>query len=55
MANRHEIDGVTILNPIALIVLKAIAWLDLTVKREGGDRHAYFKDICKHKTGWLIK
>ena len=49
MANRHEVDGVTILNPIALIVLKAIAWLDLTLKKEAGDRHAYSKDISKHK------
>ena len=49
MANRHEVDGVTILTPIALIVLKAIAWLDLTIKKESGDRHAYSKDISKHK------
>ena len=49
MANRHEVDGVTILNPIALIILKAIAWLDLTIKKEVGDRHAYSKDISKHK------
>jgi len=49
MANRHEVDGVTILNPISLIVLKAIAWLDLTIKKENGDRHAYSKDINKHK------
>ena len=49
MANRHEVDGATILNPIALIILKAIAWLDLTIKKEAGDRHAYSKDISKHK------
>ena len=49
MSNRHEIDGVTILNPIALIVLKAIAWLDLTIRKEAGDPHAYGKDIGKHK------
>ena len=49
MENRREIDGVTILNPIALVVLKAIAWLDLTQKKEAGDRHAYSKDIGKHK------
>lgn len=49
MANRREVDGVTILNPIALVVLKAVAWLDLTVKREAGDKHAYSKDISKHK------
>ena len=49
MANRQEVDGVMILNPIALIVLKAVAWLDLTLKKEAGDRHAYSKDISKHK------
>ena len=49
MANRREIDGVTILEPIALIVLKALAWLDLTIKKEAGDPHAYGKDISKHK------
>ena len=49
MANRSEIDGVTILNPIALVVLKAVAWLDLTLQREAGDKHAYSKDIGNHK------
>ena len=49
MANRREVEGVTILNPIALIVLKAIAWLDLTLKKKAGDKHAYSKDISKHK------
>lgn len=49
MANRREVEGVTILEPIALMVLKAIAWLDLTEKKEAGDRHAYSKDIGKHK------
>lgn len=49
MANRKEVEDVTILEPIALMVLKAIAWLDLTEKKEVGDRHAYSKDIGKHK------
>ena len=49
MANRKEVEDVTILEPIALMVLKAIAWLDLTKKKEVGDRHAYSKDIGKHK------
>ncbi len=49
MSNRREIDGVTVLDPIALIVLKAVAWLDLTMKKEQGDTHAYGKDISKHK------
>ena len=49
MPNHREIDGVTVLEPIALIILKAVAWLDLTVKKEQGDTHAYGKDISKHK------
>ena len=49
MANRREIDGVMILEPMALIVLKALAWLDLTIKKEASDPHAYGKDISKHK------
>lgn len=49
MSNRSEIDGVTVLEPIALVVLKAVAWLDLTVKKEQGETHAYGKDISKHK------
>lgn len=49
MANRREIEGVSVLNPIALIVLKAVAWLDLTMKKEAGDSHAHGKDISKHK------
>lgn len=49
MTNRREVDGVTILSPIALVVLKSVAWLDLTNQRAAGDRHAYSKDISKHK------
>ena len=49
MSNRREIEGVTVLEPLALIILKAVAWLDLTVKKERGDSHAYGKDISKHK------
>ncbi len=49
MANRREIDGVVILNPIALIVLKAIAWLDLTARKESEEGSVDSKDIRKHK------
>lgn len=49
MANRIEIDGVTVISPVGLIALKAIAWLDLTKKKELGNAHAYSKDISKHK------
>ena len=49
MASRREAEGVTILDPLALIVLKAIAWLDLSAKREVGDKAVSSHDIGKHK------
>ena len=49
MANRREVEGMTILDPIALIVLKAIAWLDLSTKRDAGDETISSRDIGKHK------
>lgn len=49
MANRTEIEGVSVVSPVGLMALKAIAWLDLTKKKEEGDVHAYSKDIGKHK------
>lgn len=49
MANRTEIEGVSVISPVGLMALKAIAWLDLTKKKELGDAHAYSKDIGKHK------
>ena len=49
MANKTEVDGVQVVTPVGLIVLKAIAWMDLTKKKSRGDLHAYSKDISKHK------
>lgn len=49
MANRMEIDGVSVIAPVGLMALKAIAWLDLTKKKEAGESHAYSKDVGKHK------
>ncbi len=49
MANRTEIDGVSVLTPVGLIVLKAIAWLDLTKKKNDGEIHVDSKNIGKHK------
>lgn len=49
MANRTEIEGVSVIAPVGLMALKAIAWLDLTRKKEAGDAHAYSKDVGKHK------
>ena len=48
MANKTEVDGVQVVTPVGLIVLKAIAWMDLTKKKSRGDLHAYSKDISKH-------
>ncbi len=53
MQNRMEVDGVTILTPKALIVLKAIAWLDLKTRREATNEHIDSKDINKHKNDIL--
>lgn len=49
MAHRTEIEGVSVVSPVGLMALKAIAWLDLTKKKEAGDVHAYSKDLGKHK------
>lgn len=49
MNNRIEVEGVSVISPVGLMALKAIAWLDLTKKKEDGNPHAYSKDIGKHK------
>ena len=48
MANRTEIDGVSVIAPVGLMALKAIAWLDLTKKKEAGESHAYSKEQERH-------
>ena len=47
--NRLLEDGVSFVSPVALIVLKAVAWLDLTAKRESGDATVSARDVSKHK------
>ena len=47
--NRVLEDGVSFVSPVALIVLKAVAWLDLTDKREAGDAAVSARDVSKHK------
>lgn len=49
MRNRSEVDGVSVVSPVALMVLKAVAWMDLSDKRSRGDVHAHARDISKHK------
>ncbi len=47
--NRLVEDGVSLVSPVALIVLKAIAWLDLREKRAAGDTSVSARDVSKHK------
>lgn len=47
--NVREEDGLPILRPEGLILLKARAWLDLTEKRERGE-DVDSRDIKKHRT-----
>lgn len=42
-------NGISFISPAALIVLKAIAWLDLMGKREAGDMTVKARDVSKHK------
>jgi hypothetical protein len=49
LESRTEIDGVIILPPEILIVLKAKAWLDLTDKKTRGE-HVNSDDIKKHRS-----
>ncbi len=46
--HKHEIEGMTVVNEIALIPLKAKAWLDLTARRQAGE-DTDSRDIKKHK------
>ncbi len=45
---RDEIDGLPLLSPAGLIVLKARAWLDLTARRNRGEQ-VKMVDIKKHR------
>jgi hypothetical protein len=47
--NRVREEGVSFVSPVALIVLKAVAWLDLMGKREAGDASISARDVSKHK------
>jgi hypothetical protein len=49
LESRTEIDGVIILPPEMLIVLKAKAWLDLTERKARGE-HVNSDDIKKHRS-----
>jgi len=47
-----EIDGLAVLSPEALLVLKAKAWMDLKQRKCNGE-HVDSKDISKHKNDIL--
>jgi hypothetical protein len=47
--SQHDLrDGLAVANPTALILLKAHAWLDLTKRKEAGEK-IDSKDIDKHR------
>ncbi len=46
--HKVEIDGVQVVTEACLILLKAKAWLDLTGRREGGEK-IDSRDVKKHK------
>ncbi len=48
-ASRVVINGIPIVSANCLIPLKARAWLDLTARRDAGDRHVKGDDIRKHR------
>jgi len=52
LSNRTVLDGVSILTPAALIVLKAKAWMDLSDRRERGE-HVDSRDVKKHRNDVL--
>jgi hypothetical protein len=49
LESRIELDGVIILQPEILIVLKAKAWLDLNERKAKGE-HVNSNDIKKHRS-----
>ncbi len=52
LSNRTILDGVSLLTPAALIVLKAKAWMDLSERRERGE-HVDSRDVKKHRSDVL--
>ena len=48
LAGKHEIDEVCVLEPATIVVFKAKAWLDLTARKQAGER-VDSKSINKHK------
>ncbi|MBR4900487.1 MAG: hypothetical protein IKZ46_06060 [Victivallales bacterium] len=52
LANKVTWEGISLLTPEALIVLKAKAWMDLSDRKERGE-HVDSKDVKKHRNDVL--
>lgn len=50
MSQRDSVDGLPLIKPAGLIVLKSRAWLDLTLRRSQGDSKVKEDDVNKHRT-----
>jgi len=50
MGQRDLVGGLPLIKPAGLIVLKARAWLDLTLRRSQGDTKIKEDDVSKHRS-----
>ena len=50
MGQRDMVDGLPLIKPAGLIVLKVRAWLDLTLRRTQGDTKVKDDDVNKHRS-----
>ena len=50
MGQREVVDGLALIRPAGLIVLKTRAWLDLTRRRTAGDTTVKDGDVNKHRS-----
>jgi len=50
MGQRDMVDGLPLIKPAGLIVLKVRAWLDLTLRRTQGDTKVKDDDVSKHRS-----
>ena len=50
MGQRDLVDGLPLIKPAGLIVLKVRAWMDLTARRSQGDAKVKDDDVNKHRS-----
>jgi len=50
MGQRELVDGLPLIRPAGLIVLKAKAWMDLSMRRTAGDKSVDEDDVKKHRS-----